>query len=86
MVAIVWLGNVKLVADKLTTGAAAATAVPLSDTFCGLAVPLSVNEMAPVSVPVAVGVKVIETVQLALAAKLEPQLFVSAKFLKQQYR
>ena len=79
VVATVWLANVRLVDDKLTTGAVAATAVPLSETFCGLDAPLSVNEMAPVSVPEAVGVNVTEIVQLALAARLDPQLFVSAK-------
>ena len=35
--------------------------------------------MAPVGVPAAVGVKVTETVQLALAARLVPQVLVSAK-------
>ena len=59
--------------------ASAATAVPLSDTACGLAAALSVNVMAPVGVPAAVGVKVTETVQLALAARLVPQVLVSAK-------
>ena len=59
--------------------AAAATAVPLSDTGCGLAAALSVNEIAPVSVPAAVGVKVTEMVQLAPAGRLEGQAVVSAK-------
>ena len=48
-------------------------------TCCGLDAPLSVNEMALVRVPAAVGVKVTEIVQLPLAATLVPQLFVSAK-------
>jgi hypothetical protein len=57
----------------------AATPVPLNDTVCGLAAALSVNVIAPVSVPAAVGVKVTEMVQLALAARLDPQVLVSAK-------
>ena len=57
----------------------AAAPVPLNDTVCGLAAALSVNVIAPVSVPAAVGVKVTEMVQLALAAKLEPQVLVWAK-------
>lgn len=57
----------------------AASPVPLSDICCGLAAALSVNEIAPVSVPVAVGVKVTEILQLLLAARVEPQVVVSAK-------
>ena len=57
----------------------AANPVPLSDICCGLAAALSVNEIAPVSVPVAVGVNVTEIVQLVLAARLDPQVLVSAK-------
>ena len=79
MVPTVWLANVRLVGERLTAGAAAAVAVPLSETCCGLAAALSVNVIAPVSVPAAVGVKVIEMVQLALAARLVPQELVSAK-------
>jgi hypothetical protein len=59
--------------------AAAATDVPLRETDCGLAAALSVNVMAPVGVPAAVGVKVTEMVQLAPAGKLEGQAVVSAK-------
>src|SRR5208282_4477116 len=55
------------------------TAVPVKDTCCGLAAALSVNVMLPVSVPAAVGVKVTEMVQLALAARLVPQVLVCAK-------
>ena len=58
---------------------AAATAVPLRDTCCGLAAALSVNVSVPVSVPAAVGVKVTEMVQLAPAGRLEGQAVVSAK-------
>jgi hypothetical protein len=58
---------------------AAATAVPLSETACGLAAALSVIEIEPVGVPAAVGVKVTEMVQLAPAGRLEGQAVVSAK-------
>ena len=78
MVPTAWLAKVKLVGDKLIVGVAAA-AVPLSDTACGLAAALSVNVIEPVGVPAAVGVKVTEMVQLALAARLVPQVLVSAK-------
>ena len=63
----------------LCAPAAAAAPVPLNDTVCGLAAALSVNVIAPVSVPAAVGVKVTEMVQLALTARLDPQVLVSAK-------
>ena len=53
--------------------------VPDNATCCGLAAALSVKVMAPVSVPVAVGVKVTEMVQLAPAGRLEGQALVSAK-------
>src|SRR5260370_641415 len=46
---------------------------------CGLAGALSVMLIAPARAPVAVGVKVTEMLQEALAAKLVPQLSVSAK-------
>ena len=59
--------------------ASADAPVPLSDTACGLAAALSVNVIEPVGVPAAVGVKVTEMVQLALAARLVPQVLVSAK-------
>ena len=72
MVPTVWLANVMLVGERLTAGAAAAVAVPLSETCCGLAAALSVNVIAPVSVPAAVGVKVIEMVQFAGEGAVPP--------------
>ena len=78
VVPTVWLAKVRLVGDKLIVGVAA-TAVPLSDTACGLAAALSVNVIDPVSVPAAVGVKVTEIVQLAPAGRLDGQAVVSAK-------
>ncbi len=65
--------------SEVVVMASAAVLVPLSDTACGLAAALSVNVMAPVGVPAAVGVKVTEMVQLALAARFVPQVLVSAK-------
>ncbi len=53
--------------------------MPLSVTWCGLPVALSVTLNVPLRVPVAVGVKVTLMVQLAPAATLVPQLFVCAK-------
>ena len=76
VVPTVWLANVRLVEDKLTTGIA--TAVPVSETACGLEAALSVSVIAPVSVPAAVGLKVTEIVQLAFTARLVPQVLVCA--------
>lgn len=52
---------------------------PLSATVCGEPLALSVIASAPVRLPAAVGVKVTEMVQLALAVTLVPQVFVWAK-------
>lgn len=50
--------------------------VPLRATLCGEPVALSVMVRLPFRVPVAVGVKVTEIVQLAPAATLVPQVLV----------
>jgi len=50
--------------------------VPVSATDCGLPTASSAMVTAPVMVPAAVGSKVTPRVQLALAATLEPQVFV----------
>lgn len=72
----VWLPNVRLEADKLTTGAGALAPVPLRGMECGLPAALSVMVTAAVRVPAAVGVKVTVIVQLPLLAATEPpQLF-----------
>ena len=76
VVPTVWLANVRLAGDKLTSGTP--TAVPVSETACGLEAALSVSVIAPVSVPATVGLKVTEIVQLAFAAKPVPQVFVCA--------
>jgi hypothetical protein len=57
-----------------TAGAPAAVPVPESTAICGLPAALSVTTNAAVRTPVAVGLKVSETMQLALAAKVAPQL------------
>ncbi len=69
-----WLANVRLVGDRLA--AAGALPVPVKDTVCGLPLASSVIVMAPVRVPVAVGVKVTLIVQLAPAATELPQMLV----------
>jgi hypothetical protein len=61
--------------DRPTAGA---TPVPVSDTCCGLPAALSVIVRVPLADPVAVGVKVTLTVQLAPAASVAPQLLLSA--------
>jgi hypothetical protein len=56
-----------------------AVPVPLRETVCGLPGALSVTERVPLRLPVALGVKVTLTVQLAPAANELPQVLVSAK-------
>ena len=68
-----WLPKVRVEVDKLTTGA---VPVPERVTLWGLPVALSVTVIAPVRVPVAVGVNVTLIAQLAPAATETPQLFV----------
>ncbi len=77
VVPTLWLANVRLVGDRLTTGAGAVAPVPVRLTLCGLPLALSLMLTAAVRVPVAVGVNVTLMVQLPpLAATLEPQVFV----------
>ena len=73
-----WLANVRVVADKLTAGAAAVVPLPVRLTVWGLPVALSVKVMVPGWLPVAVGVKVTVMVQLAPAATEVPQVLVWA--------
>ena len=54
--------------------------MPLRETVCGLPAALSVNETVPLTLPVVLGVRVTLIVQFAPAARVEPQLLVSAKF------
>jgi hypothetical protein len=70
-------GKVKEAGERLTTGASTPVPVRLTVWVAGLA--LSVMVTAPVLVPVAVGLKVTLRVQLALAARLEPQVLVWEK-------
>src|SRR6185437_6783508 len=53
--------------------------VPLRLTVCGEPDALSATVRVPYREPLAVGVKVMEMVQLAPAATLDPQVFVSVK-------
>ena len=73
-----WLPKARLVGERLTT---VVVPVPERLTVCGLPVALSVRVTAALRVPLAAGVKVTLTVQLAPAATLAPQLLVCAKSL-----
>src|ERR1700722_2627319 len=55
------------------------TPIPVSDTNCGLVMALSVIVIAPLRVPVVVGVKVIVIVQFLEPANTAGQLFFCAK-------
>jgi hypothetical protein len=56
------------------------TPIPLRETVCGLPGALSVTESVPLTLPVALGVKVTLIVQLAPDARFEPlQVSVSPK-------
>lgn len=68
------LPKVRLLGLIVATGTGALTPVPVKGTTCGLPEALSTNVNAPVRVPRAVGVKVILTVQLTVAARVEPQV------------
>ena len=72
VVPVVWLANVKLDGDMLAIGAVGAVPVPVKGIACGLPEALSVNVIAPVRVPVAVGLKVTLTVQETVAASVAP--------------
>jgi hypothetical protein len=70
-------GKVKEAGERLTTGASTPVPVRLTVWVVGLA--LSVMVTTPVLVPVAVGLKATLRVQLALAARLKPQVLVWEK-------
>ena len=70
-----WLPKSRLVGERLTTGA---PPLPVRFTVWGLLGALSVMVMAPVRVPVTVGVNVTLIVQLVPAASAVPQLLVWA--------
>ena len=65
--------------SKLVGESFAVVPIPLSVTFCGLPVALSVTDSVPVRFPICVGLKVTLTVQLAPAASELPQVWVCAK-------
>jgi hypothetical protein len=54
---------------------AACVPVPVTAADCGLPAALSVTESEELAAPVAVGVKVMLTWQVALAARVDPQVF-----------
>jgi hypothetical protein len=68
----VWLPKTTVAGDRLTT-----VQVPVRETVCGLPVALSATLIEPVIVPFAAGLKKTEIVQLAPAARVAWQLFVS---------
>jgi hypothetical protein len=70
-------GKVNEAGERLTSGVA--TPVPVRLTVCVAGLALSVMVTTPVLVPAAVGLKVTLRVQLALAARLEPQVLVWEK-------
>ena len=61
-----WVANVRLVAERLTTGNP--WPVPLRNTVCGLALALSLRSSVPKRVPTPVGLKLTLMVQLAAGA------------------
>jgi negative regulator of sigma E activity len=69
-------GKVKEVGERLTTGA---LPVPVRLTVCVAGLALSVMVMEPLRDPAALGVNVTLRVQLALAARPEPQVLVWEK-------
>jgi hypothetical protein len=75
VVPMAWVENVKLTGESF-----AVVPIPLSITFCGLPAALSLMLTAAVRVPLAVGLNVTLTLQLAPAANELPQVWVCAKF------
>ena len=67
--------KVRLVGFRVATGALEDPPVPLSETFCGLAPPVSEIVSEAVRKPEAAGVKITVKVQFAPAANEFPQLF-----------
>jgi hypothetical protein len=73
MVPRYWVPKLRLIGESATAGA---VPVPVRPTDCVLPLALSPIVIAPVRVPVVVGVKVMLIVQLAPAVRLVPQVFV----------
>jgi hypothetical protein len=71
-----WVEKARDEAERPATGA---VPVPLSATVCGEVETLSAKEIEPERVPVAVGSKLTEMVQLVVGARVVPQVFDSAK-------
>jgi hypothetical protein len=68
-----------MVSEVVVAACVATEPVPVNDTVCGDAVALSFTVSVPVRVPLAVGLKVTEILQLDPAVTLPPQVFVSPK-------
>ena len=81
MVPSVCEAKVKVVVESVAAGAVTTgfAPVPLKATVCGEPPALSVIVSVPERAPAAVGVKVIEIVQLAPIARLLPQVLISEK-------
>jgi len=76
LVPAVMLANVS---EDAPACSVADVAVPLNITCCGLPAALSVNEIAPVRIPLELGVNMTRMEQLALTARLAPHVLVWAK-------
>ena len=74
VVPLAWLVNERLAGENSSGEIAAPAPVPESPSSCGLAVELSVTIKAPAALPLATGVKVIETVQVPLPAMVAPHV------------
>ena len=71
-----WLANTSDAGVRAACGAGGTVPVPLSAADCGEPEALSVTVIAAASAPANCGVKVTETMQLALAASAVPQVLV----------
>jgi len=74
-----WLPKLSAVGLKTASGTGAEMPAPVSVTLCGELAALSANESEALNDAAEDGVNVMETVQVADAARLEPQLLVAAK-------
>lgn len=78
VVPVISEAKIRLVGEGVAAGVGA-TPVPVIETVCGDPLILSEIVTVPVRLPVAVGLKVTETVQAAPPAMLVPQVFVCEK-------
>jgi len=71
-----WLAKTSDVGVRTACGTGGAVPVPLTDADCGEPEALSVTVIAAVNAPTTCGVNATEMVQLALAARVAPQVLV----------